>query len=94
MLSDIVLQISQTADLQLLLKRLIGQIKWVLDFERCTLALLDGDGQTYRLQTLMETRRGVPAVAEAAVPLAEGISGAVMRSQQMRLITDPPAARD
>jgi signal transduction protein with GAF and PtsI domain len=51
MLSDIVLQITKTPDLQLLLKRLIGQIKWVLDFERCTLALLDDDGQTYHLQT-------------------------------------------
>jgi len=94
MLSDIVLEISQTAELQILLKRLIGQIKWVLDFERCTLALLDGDGQTYQLQTLLETRRHVPVAAEAAVPLAQGIPGAVMRSRQMRLVTDLDAARD
>ncbi len=94
MLSEVVLLIAKTADLQQLLKQLIGQVKWVLDFDRCTLTLLDGDGQTYQLQTLLETRRGVPRVAEAALPLAQGIPGAVMRSQQMRLITDLAAVRD
>jgi signal transduction histidine kinase/DNA-binding response OmpR family regulator/HPt (histidine-containing phosphotransfer) domain-containing protein len=94
MLSEVVLLIAKTADLQQLLKQLIGQVKWVLDFDRCTLALLDGDGQTYQLQTLLETRRGVPRVAPAALPLAQGIPGAVMRSQQMRLITDLAAVQD
>ncbi len=94
MLSDIVLEITQTADLQILLKRLIGQIKWVLDFEHCTLALLDGDGQAYQMQTLLETRRNVPPVAEQAVPLAQGIPGVVMQSRQMRLIDDLEAARN
>ncbi|MEJ2559629.1 MAG: hypothetical protein P8186_26105 [Anaerolineae bacterium] len=70
MLSEVVLLIAQTADLQQLLKRLIGQVKWVLDFDRCTLALLNEDGQTYQLQTLLETRRDRPRVAEAALPLA------------------------
>jgi signal transduction histidine kinase/DNA-binding response OmpR family regulator/HPt (histidine-containing phosphotransfer) domain-containing protein/PAS domain-containing protein len=94
MLSDIVLEITQTADLQILLKRLISQIKWVLDFERCTLALLDGEGQAYQLQTLLETRRSVPPVTEQAVPIARGIPGAVMQSRQLRLINDLNAARD
>ena len=93
MLSDIVLEITQTADLQSLLRRLIGQIKWVLDFERCTLALLDSDGQAYQVQTLMETRRNVPPVAEQAVPLGHGIPGAVMQSRQVRRIDDLDAAR-
>ena len=43
MLSEVVLLISETADLQHLLKQLIGKVKWVLDFNRCTLALLDDD---------------------------------------------------
>ena len=94
MLSDIVLEITQTADLQILLKRLIGQIKWVLDFDRCTLALLDSEGQTYQMQTLLETRRNVPPVVEQAVPFAQGIPGVVMQSRQMRLITDLEAARN
>jgi signal transduction histidine kinase/DNA-binding response OmpR family regulator/HPt (histidine-containing phosphotransfer) domain-containing protein/PAS domain-containing protein len=94
MLSEVVLLIAQTADLQQLLKRLIGQVKWVLDFDRCTLALLNEDGQTYQLQTLLETRRDRPRVAEAALPLAQGIPGSVMNSRQMRLITNLAAVRD
>jgi signal transduction histidine kinase/DNA-binding response OmpR family regulator/HPt (histidine-containing phosphotransfer) domain-containing protein len=94
MLSEVVLLISQTADLQRLLKQLVGKIKWVLDFDRCTLALLERDSSTYELQTLLETRRGVAQVAEAAVPLEQGIPGAVMHKQQVRLITDLAAAQD
>jgi signal transduction histidine kinase/CheY-like chemotaxis protein len=94
MLSEVVLLISKTADLQQLLKKLIGQVKWVLDFDRCTLALLNDDGRTYQLQTLMETRRDKAQVAEAALPLAHDLPGAVMRSRQLRLITDLAAAKD
>jgi signal transduction histidine kinase/DNA-binding response OmpR family regulator/HPt (histidine-containing phosphotransfer) domain-containing protein/PAS domain-containing protein len=94
LLSEIVLLISQTADLQRLLKQLVGKIKGVLDFERCTLALLDDGAQTYELQTLLETRQGVQKIKDAAIPLAQGIPGAVMRGSQARLITDPAAIQD
>jgi signal transduction histidine kinase/DNA-binding response OmpR family regulator/HPt (histidine-containing phosphotransfer) domain-containing protein/PAS domain-containing protein len=92
MLSDVVLLISKTADLQQLLNKLIGQVKWVLDFDRCTLALLNDEGQTYQLQTLLETRPEVAPVSEAALPLAHGLPGAVMSSRQMHLITDVAGA--
>ena len=88
LLSEVVLLIAKTTDLSQLQKQLIGQVKWVLDFERCTLALLNDDRQTYRLQTLLETRRNMPHAEEAALALTQGISGTVMRSQQMRLISD------
>jgi GAF domain-containing protein len=94
MLSEAVLLISQTADLQHLLKELIGKVTQVLDVDRCTLALLDSEAQTYQLQVLLETRRDIPPIAEAAIPLKQGIPGAVMRSQQVRLVTDLAAARD
>jgi len=93
-LSEVVLLISQTADLQSLLKKLVGKVKWVLDFDRCTLALLDNSTQTYELQTLLETRRGIPPIAETAISVEWGIPGAVMRSQQVRLITDLASAQD
>ena len=48
LLSEVVLLIAKTADLAQLQKQLIGQVKWALDFERCTLALLNDDKQTYR----------------------------------------------
>ena len=94
LLSEVVLLIAQTSDLQRLLKGAINKVKWVLDFERCTLALLNGDGQTYQLQTLLETRRNVPRVTEEAVPLTQDILTEVMHSQQMRLITDVPALQE
>src|SRR5512142_654893 len=88
LLSEVVLLIAQTPDLDLLLKRLIGKLKWVLDFDRCTLALLDEDAQTYQLSTLFETRRDVPSVVVPSIPARQGIPGDVMRTRQMRLITD------
>jgi signal transduction histidine kinase/DNA-binding response OmpR family regulator/HPt (histidine-containing phosphotransfer) domain-containing protein/PAS domain-containing protein len=94
LLSEVVLLISETADFQTLLKRFVGRVKWVLDFDRCTLALLDSDAQSYELQTLFETRRDVPGVPSTALPLEHGFPGAVMRSRQVRLITDLAAARD
>jgi signal transduction histidine kinase/DNA-binding response OmpR family regulator/HPt (histidine-containing phosphotransfer) domain-containing protein/PAS domain-containing protein len=94
LLSEVVLLIAQTSDLQRLLKGAINKVKWVLDFERCTLALLNSDGQTYQLQTLLETRRSVPQVTEEAIPLSQGMPGEVMRSQQMRLITDLSAIQE
>jgi signal transduction histidine kinase/CheY-like chemotaxis protein/HPt (histidine-containing phosphotransfer) domain-containing protein/PAS domain-containing protein len=88
MLSDVVLLMAKTTDFQRLLDQFVGKVKWVLDFERCTLALLDSDAEVYQLQTLLETRRNVSPVAEDSIPLAQGIPGAVMQSRQTRLIAD------
>ncbi|HMN29039.1 MAG TPA: GAF domain-containing protein [Caldilineaceae bacterium] len=93
-LSEAMLFIAQTADLQQLIKQLATKIKWVLDFERCTLALLEGNGQSYRLQTLLETRPGKPVAPAEALSLAQDLPGWVMQSRQVRLITDVAAARD
>src|SRR5215510_5179901 len=79
LLSEVVLLIARTPDLNRLLTQAINKLKWVIDFERCTLALLNEDGQSYRLQTLLETRRHVPSVKEENVPLAQGIAGEVIR---------------
>jgi signal transduction histidine kinase/CheY-like chemotaxis protein/HPt (histidine-containing phosphotransfer) domain-containing protein len=64
-----------------------------LDFERCTIALVNQDGETYRLDTLVEIRRQVPKVKETAVPLSHGLPGLVMSSRQIRLITDLSTAQ-
>ena len=91
--SEVVLLIAQTADLQRLLTGAINKLKWVMDFERCTLALLNSDAETYQMQTLLETRRKVPRVTEETVALTQGITGDVIRSGTVRLITDLTAAR-
>ena len=42
-LSEVVLRIAETTDLQRLLDEFVGDVKRILDFDRCTLAMLDGD---------------------------------------------------
>ena len=79
LLSDVVLLIAKTPDLDRLLSGAINKLKWVMDFERCTLALANDDA-TYRVQILMESRRGFPKDAIDSVPLSEGIAGAVIQS--------------
>jgi PAS domain-containing protein len=88
MLSEVVLFIAKTAEVERLLGQLAGKLKWLLDFDRCTLALVNADDQDYRLQTLLETRPTVAPVTEAVKPLAYGLAGAVMQSGQPRLVND------
>jgi signal transduction histidine kinase/CheY-like chemotaxis protein len=88
LLSEVVLLIAKTADVQQMLKTTINKVKWVLDFNRCTLALLNDDGETYQLQTLLETRRQVAPISGDAIPLARGLPGEVMAQRQMRLVTN------
>jgi signal transduction histidine kinase/DNA-binding response OmpR family regulator/HPt (histidine-containing phosphotransfer) domain-containing protein len=87
-LAEVVSIISETTEFERMLSQFADKVKEVLDFDRCTVALLDSNGETYALQTLLETRQGVPEVAKAALPLAEGIPGAVMLSGQVRLISN------
>ncbi len=92
LLSEVVLLITRTPDLEQLLVRMINKLKWVLDFERCTLALNDDDG-SYRLRTLFETRREVPKVERERIPHSEGFAGLVMSSRMVKVISDFEAAR-
>jgi signal transduction histidine kinase/DNA-binding response OmpR family regulator/putative methionine-R-sulfoxide reductase with GAF domain len=91
LLSDVVLLIAKTPDLDRLLSGAINKLKWVMDFERCTLALV-GDSATYRIQTLMESRRGFSKESRDSVPLGNGIPGAVIKSGRMRLFADLSSA--
>ena len=93
LLSEALLQIAETADLERLLTGAINKLKWVLDFQRCTLALIDDDGTSYSLRTLLETRRDVPRIDEPAIPLEKGIPGEVLRTKRMRLVGDLAAER-
>ena len=91
LVSEVVLLIAKTTDIHQLQRQLINSLKWVLDFERCTIALLNSDGSSYQLRTLLETRPGIPGMDEPALPLSTGIPGEVIRTQQMRLVSDAGA---
>jgi PAS domain S-box-containing protein len=86
LLSEVVLLITKTTDLERLFTDAISKLKWVIDFNRCTLALVDRGGETYRLRTLLETRSDQPSNDLKDVPLDRGIAGDVIASRQIRLI--------
>ncbi len=88
LLSEVVLLIARTPDLDQLLKGCMSKLKWVFDFERCTLAILNEDGNTYSLQTLLETRRDVPPVDEKAVSIENGIAGQVMSTRHFQFMSN------
>jgi PAS domain S-box-containing protein len=93
LLSEAILLIAETPDLERLLSGAINKLKWVLDFERCTLALINEDGASFALRTLLETRREVAKIDDPEVPLENGIPGEVMRTKRMRLVKDLAAER-
>jgi two-component system NtrC family sensor kinase len=94
LLSEALLLIAETPDLERLLFGATNKLKWVLDFERCTLALINQDGVSFALRTLLETRRDVAKIEAPDVPLENGLSGEVIRTKRMRLISDLSAERD
>ncbi len=60
----------------------------VLGFQRCNLALLNADGESFSLRTLLETRRDKEGIDLSRVALGVGFCGLAMESQQVRLIKD------
>ncbi|MBT3809673.1 MAG: response regulator [Rhodospirillaceae bacterium] len=94
LLFDIVLLIARSENFEDLLSQAVGRVKWVFDFERCTLALRNPDEETYDFRTLLDTRRGSELFSVGDVPLSQGLSGEVMSSGQMKLFTDKSAAAD
>ncbi|MFT5182077.1 MAG: adenylate cyclase [Alphaproteobacteria bacterium] len=84
LLFDIVLLIAKSKSLDDLLSQSVNKIKWVFDFNRCTLALRSSEDDTYRFETLLDTRRGTEKVTIESVPLSNGLPGEVIRTGQMR----------
>ena len=88
LLFDIVLLIASSKSLDELLAHAINKIKWVFDFDRCTLALRNEDDETYHLDTLLDTRRGAEKVTIETVALSDGVPGEVIRTGQMRFFNN------
>ncbi len=86
-LFELVLNIAKASDLERAYVDLIGRLKWVLDFDRCTLALLNRDSTTYELRTLFDSRRGVALGRTNSVPITKGVAGLVIRENQSRRLS-------
>ena len=87
-LSNLAFLSSKTTDLRNLQEKLIDVAKLVLDFDRCTIALLNEDSQTYQIQTLFENRKDVPYVTGTSLPISESLLGTVIINRQKHLVTD------
>ena len=92
LLSEVVLLIARAPSLDRLLSGAVNRFKWALDFECCRLALARGDGATYDLRTLIETRRGIAKIQAEGVPVSQGLCGRIISSGRVSLSPggDPP----
>ena len=68
LMSEVILLIARTPDLDRLLKGAVNKLKWVFDFERLNYALVNPDGESYQFRTILETRRGGKPGATASGP--------------------------
>jgi PAS domain S-box-containing protein len=91
LLSEIVLLIAKTPEIDQLLRGAVNKLKWILDFERCTFALSDKTGGFYDYRVLLETRGKEPDTRLESVPVEKGVSGQVIRSGRMFLCDEYPA---
>ena len=89
LLSEIAVLVAETSNLQHFLEEFARKAGGALGFNFGTLALLNSDGQTYRLQALPGTTRDLLPVGDELIPVTEGIPGAVIRDGQARLVTEP-----
>ncbi len=74
LLSELALSLSEASDMEALTREVVPKLKYMIDFNRCTLALLDGDGTTYRLLILLETRQETSQPSSDNISLECGIS--------------------
>jgi len=88
LLSEVILLIARTPDLERLLKGAVNKLKWVFDFERLNYALINDDGTSYEFRTILETRRGLPKTDIDAVPIDEGLTGSVIQTVRIQLVSD------
>ncbi len=92
MLSEFALLMAQAEDLEQLLQKLTSNMKWLLTFDRCTVALRNPDNKTYCLKTLLETRRGVSDASIDLIPLSDGLPAAVMSEGIPQLLDEKQIA--
>ncbi len=90
LISDFAQSLSEAAGLDALKADTLSKLKYIIDFNRCTLALLNKDESSYRLLTLLETRQEMPRTTEEKLPLESGIHGNVIRNGEPCICGDLP----
>ena len=74
LLLELALSLAEASDFEALSRDVVPKLKYMMDFNRCTVALLDETETTYRLLTLLETRPEMFRTSEDHFSLDRGIS--------------------
>jgi signal transduction histidine kinase/CheY-like chemotaxis protein/HPt (histidine-containing phosphotransfer) domain-containing protein/PAS domain-containing protein len=93
MLSEFALLIAQADNLEQLLQKMTSNLKWLLSFERCTVALCNIDGETFSYRTLAESRRNVPNYENKSLSLVDGYSETILVHGKPRVLDEEEIAR-
>jgi signal transduction histidine kinase/DNA-binding response OmpR family regulator/PAS domain-containing protein len=88
MLSEFALLIAQADNLDQLLQKLTSNMKWLLSFERCTIAIRNEDNETFCYKTLAETRRNIPEYNDESIPLEDGLSSVNLAYNKPRILNE------
>ncbi len=80
--------ISATYDLPEIFRQAITLVKRVLDFRRASVVLVDQPGGHYVLHTLYDAHRGGFISRDLKFPLAQGLTGQVIRTGEPMLVED------
>ena len=75
---EFALSLSEATGLKTLKADVIPKLKYIMDFNRCGLALLNEEKSSYRLLTLLETREEMPRTGKERIALDNGIYGKVI----------------
>ncbi|MCC6455844.1 MAG: response regulator [Caldilineaceae bacterium] len=82
-----------STDVHSLLNASLSSIATLLDLERATVALLESDEQSYRLQIVVETRAHVPPLPDIRHPLKQDLISTVLQERHWHLLNAPDLAR-
>ena len=88
LISEFALSLSEATGLDALKTDVIPKLKYIIDFNSCTLALLNEDESSYRLLNLLETRQEMSRTATERLPLDSGIHGNVILNGEPHIYSD------
>src|SRR4051812_40751162 len=88
-LNEVTVAMQAELDIETILQVLTRQARWVLDFQHCSIALIEGT--TYQVRVLHGDTQSAPA---RSVPLQVGAIGRALQSQHSLLIPDLANADD
>jgi PAS domain S-box-containing protein len=92
LLCELLAELVQHQDPEAVWAVLATRLKWLLDIERCAVAVLNPNHQTYQLRTVFEARPAGPPLTVAPVPVDVGLVGVLLQRGTPYVLLD--LARD